>query len=189
MKNLFGLMALLIFLPLGAHAESFIYAPEQCDFQITFPEKPYMVEKCAGANEKRKCVEVVSYKKIIPPDGAVDVRLTCEAKDDSNPDSQTKDYSELTLKSLLKDHNYEAYDLHSETSGKDHVTRSTSLSIGVQNDIPYIYSGQIWIGPKSLLTVETSMKGEKNDQVDQIFAEILKSLIVKSKTEKNPQTP
>lgn len=162
------------------HAEEYTYAPKACEFQITFPEKPYMVEKCAGLNEKKKCVEVVTYKKILPPDASVDIRLTCEKVDEENPESKTKDYSELTLKSLLRDKNYEAYDLNSEVSDKDNVTRSTSLSIGVQNDVPYIYSGQVWIGKQSLLTVESTMKGEKNDEIDKIFAEILKSLVVKS---------
>lgn len=159
--------------PDSATAKPYTYAPAHCDTQITFPEEPLIENRCMTKGARKDCSDVVSFKKIFIPDGSVSARVTCVAYDKKELDTYTPEVVEETLRRLLKDQNMEAYDVASDSA--DGIRRSTSLSVGAQDNVPYIYSGQIWIGEKSMFTLEISMKGEKNEQADKLFAEILSS--------------
>ncbi len=161
------------FAPNTAMAKPFTYAPEHCDTQITFPEEPLIENRCMTKGDQKECSDVVTFKKIFIPDGSVNARVTCVAYDKKELDSYTPEVVEETLKRLLGEQNMEAYDVTSDNT--DGIRRSTSLSVGSQDSVPYVYTGQIWIGEKSMFTLEISMKGAKNDQVDKLFAEILSS--------------
>lgn len=183
--------------PNAAMAKPYTYAPQHCDTQITFPEEPLIENRCMTKGDQKDCSDVVTFKKIFIPDGSVNVRVTCVAYDKKELDTYTPEVVEETLKRLLSDQNMEAYDVTSDSA--DGIRRSTSLSVGSQDNVPYVYTGQIWIGDKSMFTLEISMKGAKNDQVDKLFAEILSSThavkqskpaaVSKDKKEATPETP
>ncbi len=186
MKNLFLILFALALIPSLAKAEPYTYAPDNCDMQITFPEKPFIEKKCLTSGEKKDCTDIVTYKKIIPPDASVNFRVTCVGYDKKELDTYTNEVVEKTLNKLMKDQGMEAYDVSSDDA--DGIRRATSMSVGTKDDVPYIYSGQIWIGEKSMFTLEAQMKGAKNDEIDKTFASILRDTYPKKlKVEKPDQ--
>jgi len=161
-----------IFANISAQAEPFTYAPDFCDMQVTFPEKPFIETKCLNAGAERNCTDIVTFKKIAPPDASVNFRVTCVEYTPEELATYTNEIVEKTLEKLLSDQGFEAYDVSSDDV--DDVRRSTTMSVGTKDNIPYIYSGQIWIGKKSMFTIEAQMKGDKNDDIEATFANILR---------------
>lgn len=156
-----------------SRAEPFIYAPENCDMRVGFPEKPIIEKKCVTHAEKQECTDVVTYKKIAPPQSSVTFRITCVEYPKSELATYTPEIVEKTLNKLLKDQGLEPFDIQSETV--DNMQRSTSMSIGTDDEgIAYMYSGQIWIGQKSLFTLEGNMKGPQEKSVEETFVSILR---------------
>lgn len=156
-----------------AQAEPFVYAPENCDMRVGFPEKPFIEKKCVTHADKQECTDVVTYKKVVPPEASVTFRITCVEYPKSELETYTPEIVEKTLNKLLKDQGLEAYDIQSETV--DNMQRSTSMSIGTNDDgVAYMYSGQIWIGEKSLFTLEANMKGPQEKSVEETFVSILR---------------
>jgi hypothetical protein len=174
------LSVLLISLSSTAFAEAvktpeFKYAPSSCDFEIIFPEKFYKAEKCTSKNiSKTDCYDVISYAKNIK-DSSVDVRLTCESK--------TKEEIEILKQSDLK---ISAFELakstglrsYGEDMGKmpDGTVTAVTIALGMRGKKEAIYTGQYWVGDKSLLTLEAEMTGPANDQIETIYSEILGSV-------------
>ncbi|HNQ92513.1 MAG TPA: hypothetical protein PKI93_06230 [Alphaproteobacteria bacterium] len=179
-KHLLIAAVFLVLLCGTAKAESFTYAPDHCDTEVTFPEKPFIENKCLLGDN---CTDVVTFTKIAPPDSSLNVRVTCVAYPKEELDTYTPEVAEETLKRLLKDQNMEAYDISSDE--QDGFRRSTSMSIGTKDNTPYMYTGQIWIGEQSMFTIEAQMKGPQNEQIGKTFAEILKATHAKNnKSEK-----
>ncbi len=174
-----------------ARAEPFIYAPENCDMRVGFPEKPIIEKKCVTHAEKQECTDVVTYKKIAPPQSSVTFRITCVEYPKSELATYTPEIVEKTLNKLLKDQGLEPFDIQSETV--DNMQRSTSMSIGTDDEgIAYMYSGQIWIGEKSLFTLEGNMKGPQEKSVEETFVSILRETYPKDlkveDTKNDPKT-
>lgn len=156
-----------------AQAEPFVYAPENCDMRVGFPERPIIEKKCVTHAEKQECTDVVTYKKIIPPHSSVTFRVTCVEYPKAELETYTPEIVEKTLNKLLKDQGLEPFDIQSETV--DNIQRSTSMSIGTDDEgTAYMYSGQIWIGDKSLFTLEANMKGPQEKSVEETFVSILR---------------
>lgn len=174
------LMAAIFLVSSGgfASAEPFTYAPDHCDMEVTFPEKPFIEKKCTSSGTKTECSDVVTFKKLAPPDTALNVRVTCVSHEKSVLDTYTPAVVEETLKRMTKDQNMEVYNIVSDLI--DGLRGTTSTSIGTESDVSYIYTGQIWIGEKSLFTIEAKTTGE-NESIDKIFAEVLESTHAKGK--------
>ncbi|MDY0028531.1 MAG: hypothetical protein RBR86_01170 [Pseudobdellovibrionaceae bacterium] len=162
-----------------AQAEPFVYAPENCDMRVGFPEKPIIEKKCITHAEKQECTDVVTYKKIVPPHSSLTFRITCLEYPKVELNTYTPEIVEKTLNKLLKDQGLEPFDIQSETV--DNMQRSTSMSIGTDDEgIAYMYSGQIWIGEKSLFTLEGNMKGPEEKSVEETFVSILRETYPKN---------
>ncbi|MCB1557795.1 MAG: hypothetical protein KDJ50_02590 [Alphaproteobacteria bacterium] len=168
-----------------ANAEPYVYAPDNCEMRIAFPEQPTIEKKCQANKEKVDCHEVLTYKKIAPPDASVTVRVTCVEYNKEDLETYTPPVVEQTLNQLLKDQGLEPFDIQSGEVGD--MRRSTSLSIGTSDDgIAYMYSGQIWIGKTSLFTLEANMKGPEEKSIEADFVSILRETYPKNaEKEKN----
>lgn len=167
-----AVLAMTFFIASSAFAEPYTYAPEYCDMQVTFPEKPFIETKCLNKGNTQECSDIVTFKKIAPPDSSVTFRVTCVAYPKEDLDTYTSEVVEKTLAKLLSDQGMEAFDISSDDA--DGLRRSTSMSVGSKDNLPYIYTGQIWIGKQSMFTLEGHMKGPKNEQIESTFADILR---------------
>ena len=181
------LFALILFLaPSPALAAPFTYAPEHCEFKITFPEKPYFEQKCTSG-EKKQCAEVVTYTKVVAAESSVNFRVTCNQQDPGELARYTPAIMEETIKQLVSDANLE-FD-HTEMMEKDGYKSAAAVSIGTRGDRDIVYTGQIWIGKTSLFTLEADMTGPQDAEADKVFTDILKSMKPKKEPEAKSKKP
>lgn len=160
-----------------AFAAPFTYAPEGCDFTITFPEKPFIEQKCTSGPDK-KCVEVVSYTKVVSGDSSVDIRLTCDQLAAADRAAYTEEKLEELVRDMAKISNVEPSEISKETKGN--VSTAAMVSVGLRGEREIFYTAQAWRGPASLFKLEASMLGPQNDKADQAFAAILRSAVPKA---------
>lgn len=157
-----------------ALAEPFTYGPEECEFQTTFPEKPFIQKKCAPSSETNStnCAEVVTYTKALGSDASTDFRITCQPISEKEREQYSSAILEETLKKMSKDKGLDVYASHAEDKGNYHT--ATALSLSEKDAKPLMYSSQLWVGKKSMFTVESEIIGNKNPEIEKIFADILK---------------
>jgi len=192
----------LILISSPALAEPFTYAPKECEFQITFPEKPFIETKCA--NEGKDCTEIVTYTKAVGANSSTNFRVSCNPLSNAESDKYTPAILEETLKQMSKSAGLEPYD--TQSSEDNGYKKAATLSLTERDGKALIYNGQIWAGGKSIFTLEAEMlleakmPNEKNndeikkinntvqktnDEIQKIFADILRGTYPKD----NPPHP
>jgi hypothetical protein len=157
------------------------YSPDHCDFEITFPEKPYLAQKCLP--DGKSCYNLYSYTMVYDLRTTVDVSVTCNP---STP-ADFKRYNEAVMKAAMAGMVSERnLDSHSVNFREDKETKSAALSgTGMTGAQPKIYTSQIWIGQNSVFTVQAELIGGEHKEADTVFSEILRS----AKLKKNPVEP
>ena len=163
---------------LPALSEPFTYAPETCEFQITFPEKPFIEKKCAA--DGKECSEIVTYTKAIGAEASTNFRISCNPISSTDMEKYTPSILEETLKQMSKSSGLQPYDTRSDE--KDGYKSASSLSLSERDGKGLIHNGQIWAGKKSLFTMESEMIGTQNDEIEKIFVGIMKSAYPKDRS-------
>ena len=184
MKNILIFCSALALASPAVFAEPYTYAPDNCEFQVTFPEKPFIEKKCGQtAND---CAEVATFTKAIGSESSTNFRVSCNPIAADEIKKYTPDIIEETLKQLVKSNNLTPY--NSQSSDADGYKSASSIALSERNGKPLIYNGQIWIGKKSMFTVEAEMAGDSNSEVEKVFVGIMKNMYPKDrppKTEKS----
>lgn len=164
----------------SAWAAPYTYGPDDCEFQVTFPEKPFIEKKC-GQNANN-CTEVASFTKAVGTESSTNFRVTCNALVPAEIEKYTPEIIEATLNQLVKSNNLTPY--NSQSSAKDGYKSASTVSLSQRDGKALIYNGQIWVGKKSMFTVEAEMVGSTNDEVEKTFVSIMKNTHPKNNTPK-----
>lgn len=167
----------LLLLSSPALAESFTYGPEDCEFQITFPEKPFIEKKCG--QKVNDCSVVTTYTKAVGTSASTHFRATCLPLKTDEADKYTPALIEETLRKLVQSNDLIVYDL--QNSNHDSYRSSSAISISQRNEKPLVYNAQIWVGKKSIFTIEGEMVGDSNDVIQETFATILRNTYAKDR--------
>ncbi|MFA7275997.1 MAG: hypothetical protein WC043_04275 [Pseudobdellovibrionaceae bacterium] len=164
-------------------AEDFVYAPQDCEMQVTFPEKPFFQTKCTQAGDKEICSEIVNFTKVIDATASTNIRVSCYKGDADELKNYSPEVMKETLKQMtLQSLNVEPQDVRASEEGG--FKKALSLAIASRNDIPVIYTAQIWIGKTSIFTIESEMLGPQNEEVEKAFATILRNTLPKEEAAK-----
>lgn len=154
--------------------EDFRFAPDFCDFEITFPEAPAVARKCVSEDQ---CFDVQSYTMVYDLQTTVDVTATC---DPSTPENY-KRYSDQVLKAalygMIDNRNLKTHTLNFKQL--ETVKNATLTGEGITGSQEKIYSGQLWIGPNSVFTIQAELVGGAHEAADTSFGTILSSIKVK----------
>lgn len=161
----------------AAWAVPYTYGPDDCEFQITFPEKPFIEKKC-GQNAN-SCTEVATFTKAVGAEASTNFRVTCNPLAATEIEKYTPAIIEETLNQLVKSNNLVPY--NSQSSDKDGYKSASSISLSQRDGKALIYNGQIWIGKKSMFTIEAEMVGPTNDIVEQTFVSIMRNTYPKDR--------
>lgn len=158
---------------------SYRFAPDTCDFEITFPEEPYTSRRCPEGTGK--CYQLKGYTMVYDMRTTIDVSVTCVP---SNPENYER-YSELVMRAALKGMapraQIDSFDISFDDLG---THRHGSLNgQGGRGSQAKIYSAQLWSGQNSLMTVEAKLVGQSHPEADAVFSEILRSLHPKKEDE------
>lgn len=147
-------------------------APDFCDFEITFPEKPVQSERCVPGGE---CYQLYSYTMVYDLQTTVDISANCTA---STPENYSR-YNEQVMKTVL------AGMVDNRNLNKDYQIRFTQMEkartaaltgTGTTGAQEKIYTGQIWVGENSVFTVQAELVGDAHSVADQSFSDILRSI-------------
>jgi hypothetical protein len=159
-----------------ARADDYTYRPENCEFQMTFPEAPYSTRHC-NPDIPDKCEVKTAFTKVYGTDATMNFYVSCNPIPDGAYASYDRDVLKTTLLAMAgrsRLDNYQtAYDEDQD------VKRASILGAGpsYNKKNPMLYMGEIWVGQHSLLTVEGELIGEANPESDGAFAHILQSIV------------
>ncbi len=164
----------MLFFFTPAQAAPFTYSSPDCDFTATFPEKPFIEKKCDTAN---KCEEIATYVQTTDK-SAVNFRLSCRKAEPKDLTLLTPDDLKKRLGVLVKEANLMPY-ANDAAVLKNGTKTSIALATGKRGEQDVIYTGQMWIGLQSVLTMEGEMTGPENEEINDIYSEILRAVQIK----------
>lgn len=149
-----------------------LYAPDFCDFEITFPEKPNETERCPQSISK--CYKITNYVMVYDVTTSVDVSATCVPSNETNFKRYNKQVIDNVLKGMARKAELENGSVN--TIEEDGVRKGSLLGSGTYGKQQRIYNAQIWVGPNSIMTVEAKLTGGENAKADTAYTNILKSI-------------
>ncbi len=150
------------------------FAPDFCDFEITFPERPLTAQKCVpGA----KCFSVNSYTMVYDLQTTVDVSVTCNPSTKEAYKQYTEGVMKAALAGMVENRNLSGHDLNVEE--KDGIKSAAITGVGMTGAQEKIYSAQVWVGPHSVFTVQAELIGGAHEKADKAFRDILASIKTK----------
>jgi hypothetical protein len=166
-----------------ADGKSYRYAPDYCDFEITFPEKPQIMEKCIPGDE---CFTLYSYTMVYDLQTTVDVSVTCNPSSEANYERYTQNVVKAALAGMVDEKKLEE---HSIRYDQQENYRSGGISgSGKTGQQDKIYTGQLWVGKNSVFTVQAELIGGEHVVADESFGIILSSIQYKG-GKQVPQKP
>ncbi len=167
----------LMLLTHAARAEPYVYAPEHCEFTITFPSEPFLGRKCNPDNPKQ-CHEIVSFTKVFDVTASLNLSVVCNPAEDKMYERYSGDVMKTTLIAMAGRGKLDEF----ETGFNDMQATKMAyiLGYGEKGGQDLIYNGQLWIGQKSVFSLEADIVGDYVDGADAMFAEILQSVHLKN---------
>lgn len=162
--------------------KSYRFAPDFCDFEITLPEEPTVMQKCLGDGG---CFDVHSYTMVYDLQTTVDISVTCNPSMPTAFDKYSEPVMRAALAGMVENRNLETHEVRFMEDKKT-KTKSAALSgAGTTGRQEKIYTAQLWIGPNSVFTIQAELVGGAHDIADKSFSNILSSI----KTKKGKQVP
>lgn len=159
---------------------SFRYAPDHCDFEITFPEEPYTSRRCPEGPEGR-CYKLSSYTMVFDMATTVDVSVTCNPLQPGEYERYDENVMRAALRGMVERNGVDHHTISFNDTGS--IRQATLTGSGRIGRKEKIYTSQLWVGPASILTLEAELVGSTHHEADQIFSNILQSLHEKTAPE------
>ncbi len=186
MKWLKFSLPLLMLLAAPAQAEPYVYAPEHCEFTITFPSEPFVGRKCSP-DDPKQCHETVSFTKVFDVTASLNLTVACNPAEDKMYDRYSGDVMKTTLIAMAGRGKLDEF----ETGFNDMKDAKMAyiFGYGKKGDHDLIYNGQLWIGQKSVFSLEADIVGDYVDGADGMFAEILHSVRLKNPPAATTEAP
>lgn len=182
MKSLKYILALLVLGSSPALAAPFTYSPEGCEFTITFPSEPYETRKC-NPDDPKQCHNVVTFTKVFDLSATLNLSVVCNPAEKDMFERYSGDVMKTTLIAMAGRGKLEEFETgYDEKPG---VKMANILGYGKKDDQDLIYNGQLWIGKKSMFSLEADITGDYVTGADEMFAQILQSVTFKE-WQKNP---
>ncbi len=160
-----------------ALAEPYTYSPEGCEFTITFPSEPFTGRKCNPDNPDQ-CHDVVTFTKVFDVTASLNLSVICNPAEENMYERYSGDVMKTTLIAMAGRDKLE----ESETGFNEQPEFKMAyiLGYGKKAGQDLIYNGQLWIGKKSVFSLEADIAGDYVDGADTMFAQILQSVTLKN---------
>lgn len=167
-----GLSVLALTSP--ALAEDVAFASPGCEFQMTYPEKPMAQQQCQP-NAAKLCHQATIYNRSF--DGVTGIRIntTCNDAEPGMLDKYDDKVMRYTLEMVAKDH----VD-HYQTGVTNYPDARQGVLLGshtAADGSETVFMEQIWIGRKSVFTVQGEVGGNGDaTEANAVFSKIMKSV-------------
>jgi len=185
MRLWLGMFFLAMITAFPAFAEEYTYAPEGCDFIMTFPEEPRATQRCHD-KVSDKCTLMTSFTKVYDMDAAINIYVSCKPTETDLRGQFTPDARRTSLLARPGVDTLEVYDVtHSEN---EKAVMSALLGAGPTpsgKDV-MVYVTQLWVSKSSVFTMEAELIGHDISEADKLFSDILGSLHHKDLKPENP---
>lgn len=181
-----ALAGMSFFAPNVAHAEAGIYNPPNCEFQVELPSEPYTVSKC-NPDKPKDCHDVTTFTKVFGMTASVDITLTCNPAEKNMYETYSAPVMLKTLEAMVDHDSVDNYE--KDVSVTDDVKRAVIIGSGTSGKQKKIYTVQLWIGHKSVFTIEGSLVGDYVAEADTMFADIVKSIKTVDQAKKDAAKP
>lgn len=170
----------LLLVAFPAMAEPYTYSPEGCEFTITFPSEPLLGRKC-NPDDATQCHEVLSFTKVFDVTATLTIDVICNPAEDGMYERYSGDVMKTTLIAMAGRGKLEEM----ETGYNEHPDAKMAflLGYGKKGAQDLIYNGQLWIGKKSMFSLEADITGDYITGADEMFATILQSVNYKKPEE------
>ena len=178
MKNLkwipaFAAMTMLLFAVMPATAAEYAYAPDGCEFRMELPGEPYQSRKCSPDNPEI-CRDITSYTKVFGLDATVNVNITCNPAPDQMYEQYNGEIMQATMAAMMgKD---KLADYQTGYQEFDVAKEAVLLGMGKTGNSERIFVAQLWIGHKSIFTMEAELIGQQTEEADKMYTGILHSV-------------
>lgn len=173
MKRLKLLFIVTALFATPALAAEYIYAPANCEFKITYPEQPSIAQACNPENAK-DCYEASNFVRVLAMDSSVRINTTCNNAEPGMLERYSGDVMQYTLGTMAKP-KVDEY----EAGFNDHGITKQAVVLGnkkLEDGTEQVYMAQLWIGKKSVFTIEGQVTGTASPEADAIFSDIFKSI-------------
>jgi len=177
----FAGMVMLLLFSAPALAAPYVFAPENCDFQMSYPEKPFIENRC---KDGKNCEEIATFTRTKDA-AAINFRVSCRPENAAALKKLKPEDLKRTIQGMAATAGAKPFAEDSARLDGD-VLSAVALAIGERNDRELLYTGQIWVGPKSVLTLESEISGPDNTDINTTYTDILKSIMLKSMADKKP---
>ena len=161
-------------------AKSSRYAPDFCDFEISFPEAPFSSKKCVAQDD---CYDVQSYTMVYDLSTTVDVTVTCNPSTPANYQRYNEQVMKAAMAGMVSERNLTEH--QAEFKELEKVKSASITGMGKTGAADKIYVGQLWVGPNSIFTVQAELIGGEHEVADKSYRDILASI----KTKEGKQLP
>ena len=165
-----GMTMLLLAAP--AIAEPYTYAPDHCDFTITFPEEPYTLRRCEDGTDE--CYNLISFTQVYEVKTTVNFRVICNPTDKVLYDQYDEDVMKATVRALTKQSVVDEY--QTTFRAEEHYKQASLVGQGRSGKWDTLFIGQLWVGQNSVMSLEAEMIGQPFDAADKLLSEVLKSV-------------
>jgi len=167
-------MTMLCFMACSeAQAKPYTYAPETCEFTITFPEQPHIQEVCEGGD----CYQRLSFIHTFDMQARLSFRVTCNPISKEAEKAYTPGVMRATVSAMVKDSKARRYETNIRE--EENYRLASVIGEGEKGARPLIYIGQLWIADSSAFIIEGELIGPEHEHADQMFSEILQSAQLK----------
>ena len=163
-----------------------VYSPEGCGFSVSFPEEPASKEICEEQPEKR-CQQQINFTKVYDMAATVNFRVICSTIDKEIYSNYSAEIMQKTLLAMTDQNVVKTYD--SSFREEDGYKQAGLVGEGMAGQLSTLYIAQLWIGKNSALSLEAELIGEKNDDAEKLFSDVLKSVHFTGDKEPDAEEP
>lgn len=151
------------------------YAPDYCDFEITFPDDPYTSKRCPEGTGK--CYDLTGYTMVYDLSTTVEVSVTCIPSSPANYNRYNDRVIKAALNGMVERAGVTNFNIN--TKEYDDMRQGSLIGTGKYGRQKRVYNAQLWIGQNSVFTVEAKLTGRSHREADTVFGNILDSIKVK----------
>jgi hypothetical protein len=161
-------------------------APAGCDFEVTFPADPYSSRRCPDGADGR-CYDLTRYTMVYDMTTTVDVRFSCNPMSENQFYQYNEQVTRMALNGMAARNNVVESTTH--YTQENDVKKTTLTGSGTSGRQNKIYIAQLWLTPRSILTMEAELIGDEHGRADAVFGDIISSIRLKGAQAAAEPTP
>lgn len=159
-----------------AQADGVTVSPAGCDFEVIFPSQPYSSRRCPDG-AAGQCYDLTRYTMVYEMTTTVDVRFSCNPLMPGQYEQYNEQVTRMALNGMAARNGVQ--ESRTNFSQENDIRRTTLTGSGTSGRQNKVYIAQLWLSPRSILTMEAELIGPEHGQADDVFGEILKSVALK----------